>query len=409
MQEVQPAARDPRLVRTIMILGALALFFVVLGQVTTLLSFFSDILLTFFLAWLLAFIISPVVSRIVGIVPRLPRAIATVIVYTAVVLVLVVVIVLVAGALATSIGEFVTTLPKIREDLPTILKPWQDWLDTVGLGQIDIVTQATAILANLDVLAGALVQPLQQIAVASVSVIGTMLIVFFLSIYMVVDRDLIMAFLFRIVPPSYAEEARLLQTSVSRSFGGFLRGQAIMGVVYFNVALLTNVVMGLPLVSLTSTSSGLLQAVPFFGPFLSWAPPVLVALLLKPDALVPTLVLMLVGWVVVMNVLQPRIMQGAVGIHPIVVLGSVLVGSRLAGVPGAIFGIPIAAVVSSFFFHFLHRSSGDRTVAGRAARRLSERDGRPVHVPREPTPGSAADIEEDIDDTPGGDPPAPDT
>lgn len=408
MQEVQPAARDSRLVRFILVLGALALFFVVLAQVTTLLSFFSDILLTFFLAWLLAFIISPVVSRIVGIVPRLPRAIATVIVYTAVVGVLVIVIVLVAGALATSIGEFVATLPKIREDLPTILKPWQDWLNTVGLGQIDIVAQATAILANLDVLAGALVEPLQQIAVASVSVIGTMLIVFFLSIYMVVDRDLIMAFLFRIVPPSYAEEARLLQTSVSRSFGGFLRGQALMGIVYFNVALLTNVVMGLPLVSLTSVSAGLLQAIPFFGPFLSWAPPVIVALFLKPEALVPTLALMMVGWVVVMNVLQPRIMQGAVGIHPIVVLGSVLVGSRLAGVPGAIFGIPIAAVVSSFFFHFLHRSTGDRTVAGRAARRLSERDGRPVHVPREPTPGSAADIEEDIDDTPGGDPPDPD-
>ena len=60
-----------------------------------------------------------------------------------------------------------------------------------------------------------------------------MLIVFFLSIYMVVDRDQILAFLFRLVPPTYAEEARLLQTSVSRSFGGFLRGQALMGIVYF--------------------------------------------------------------------------------------------------------------------------------------------------------------------------------
>ena len=117
-------------------------------------------------------------------------------------------------------------------------------------------------------------------------------------------------------------------------------------------------------------------------------PPVVVALLLEPDALIPTLVLMLIGWFIVMNVIQPRIMQGAVGIHPIVVLGSVLIGSRLAGIPGAIFGIPIAAVVSAFFFNFLHRSTGDRTVAGRAARRLSERDGRPVHVPREPMPGS---------------------
>jgi hypothetical protein len=43
---------------------------------------------------------------------------------------------------------------------------------------------------------------------------------------------------------------------------------------------------------------------------------------------------------------------------------------------------------------FLHRASGDRSVTGRAARRLQERDGRPVHIPREPTPGSAIDIDE---------------
>ena len=96
---------------------------------------------------------------------------------------------------------------------------------------------------------------------------------------------------------------------------------------------------------------------------------------------------MIIGWFVVMNILQPRIMQGAVGIHPIVVLASVLIGSRIAGIPGAIFGIPVAAVVSAFFFHFLHRTSSDRTVADRAARRLSEREGRPVRVPREPAPG----------------------
>jgi len=167
-----------------------------------------------------------------------------------------------------------------------------------------------------------------------------------------------------------------------------------MGAVYFVVALMTSLIFGLPLAALTSVASGLLQAIPFFGPFLSWAPPVIVALLFKPEALVQTTVVMLVGWFLVMNVLQPRIMQGAVGIHPIVVLGSVLVGSRIAGIPGAIFGIPIAAVASSFFFHYLHRSTGDRSVAGRAAKRLSEREGRTIRVPREPSPGQALDPDE---------------
>ena len=394
MLNIQPGPRDRRLLSALLILGVIAVLFYVVSQLTELFFYFGDILLTFFLAWLLAFIISPIVSRVVNLIPRLPRAAATILVYSAVVIVLVVLVVIAAGALATSVANLAESIPDIRSKLPTILAPWQQWLDSVGLSQVDLIAQAEAALGNLDQVAGALVQPLQAIAVASLSVIGTMLIVFFLSIYMVLDRDVVLAFLFRIVPPSYSEEARLVETSVSRSFGGFLRGQALMGFVYFLIALATNLLLGLPLAALTSVAAGLLQMIPFFGPFVSWAPPVIVALVLQPESVVPTVILMGAGWMVVMNVLQPRIMQGAVGIHPIVVLGSVLIGGRIAGIPGAIFGIPIAAVVSALVMEFVHRASGDRSVAGRAARRLEERDGRPVRIPREPTPGSAIDIDE---------------
>jgi predicted PurR-regulated permease PerM len=394
LDSIAPEGRERRLVSAILVLGTIVLFFVAVDLAASAIGFFGDILLTFFLAWLLAFVISPVVTRIASAIPRLPRIVATVLVYTLIVVVLVFLIIVVAQALTTSITQFVASIPQIRSNINEIVAPTQAWLDSIGLAQVDLATQALAILDNLDQIAARLIVPLQSIAVASVGAIGTMLIVFILSIYMVIDRDQIVAFLFRLVPPRYAEEARLLETSVARSFGGFLRGQALMGLVYFAVALVTHLVLGLPLTPLSAAASGLLMAIPFFGPFLAWAPPVLVALVTKPDALIPATVAMAVGWFIVMNALQPRIMQGAVGIHPIVVLGSVLIGSRIAGIPGAIFGIPVAAVVSSFFFHLLHRTVGDRSVAGRAAKRVSEREGRSVHAPREPAPGQAADIPE---------------
>jgi predicted PurR-regulated permease PerM len=209
---------------------------------------------------------------------------------------------------------------------------------------------------------------------------------------MVVDRDRILSFLFRLVPPDYAEEAALLETSVAQSFGGFLRGQALMGAVYGAIAAVTSIVLGLDFMPVTSAASGILQAIPFFGPFLSWLPPVLAAVLFKPEATLPTVIAMLVGWFVVMNVLQPRLMQEAVGIHPIVVLGSVLIGSKIAGVTGAIFGIPIAAVLSAFFFHFLVITREPSPVTARAARRVEEREGRKVRVPHEPVAGVDPDV-----------------
>src|SRR5262249_13704797 len=159
-------------------------------------------------------------------------------------------------------------------------------------------------------------------------------------------------FLFRLVPPNYADEAALLEVSVAQSFGGFLRGQAVMGVVYGLIAAATSWLLGLDFLPVTSAAAGLLMMIPFFGPFVAWLPPVFAAVLFKPDATLPTVILMGIGWFVVMNVLQPRLMQHSVGIHPIVVLGSVLIGSKIAGIPGAIFGIPIAAVISAFFFHY---------------------------------------------------------
>src|SRR2546422_4696000 len=104
---------------------------------------------------------------------------------------------------------------------------------------------------------------------------------------MVADRDRILSFLFRLVPPGYAEESRLLETSVARSFGGFLRGQALMGAVYGLLAAIVSGIFGLDYLPATSALAGVLMAIPFFGPFVAWAPPVFVAIVLRPEGTPP--------------------------------------------------------------------------------------------------------------------------
>ena len=384
--------RQRRWVSAVLVLGTLVLAIVLLGLIGSIFAAFGDVVLVFFLAWLLAFILSPVVSGLTRLVPFLPRIGAVVLVYAVLVATIVLAVVLVAGALASSITDFVASVPTLRNDLPALLAPWQGRLNGLGLNQIDLAAQATSFLDNLANYAVALAGPVQQVAVASLGAMGNLLIVLILSLYMVVDRDDILSFLFRVVPPAYKEEARLLETSVARSFGGFLRGQAILGVVYAAIAAVTSALLGLPYLAVTTVLAGGLMAIPFFGPFLSWAPPVIVALLVRPDVALPAVILMGVGWILVMNALQPRLMQEAVGIHPIVVLGSVLVGSKIAGVTGAIFGIPVAAVLSAFFFHFLILNREPSPVTARAARRVEQREGRPVRVPREPAPGVDPDV-----------------
>src|SRR5215213_1783405 len=360
--------RQRRLLDAVLILAVVALAFIVVGDLANVFYSFGDIFLLFFLAWLLSFALLPLIN-LVARIPRVPQAGAVIIVYLTIVVVLLGVLVQASATLATSIGEFIQDAPRFEDQLLNVVAEVQARLEGLGF-QVDLVSQVPEIVRNLQEWAVELVGPLQSLAFASIGVLGNVLILVILSIYIAVDREAITAFLYRLVPPGFVTEARLLQTSVSKSFGGFIRGQGIMGLTMGAITAVVNIVFGLEYAA--------------------------VALLFSPDAVLPVLIIMGIGWFVSMNILQPRLMAGAVGIHPIIVLGSVIVGLRIAGIPGAIFGIPIAAVISAFFFHWYGRSRDSGTVADRAARRLAAREGRNVRRPREPVPGIDADVEEGL-------------
>jgi predicted PurR-regulated permease PerM len=397
-----PESERPWL-HALLVLGTLVLALALIGQLSVILAFFSDILLVLLLAWLLAFMLSPIANLVERAFPRLPRVAVVAGIYSVLFIGLSWVILLVAGSLASSIGNFISELPNLQARLPEILAPIQGTLESIGF-QVDLVATARDVLANLGDIGGNLVGPLTDLALFSLGMVGNLLMVVFLSLFIVLDKDRILAYVNRLVPPRYSDEARLFETSVATSFGGFIRGQAIQGIIYAAVAVATHLAFGLEFLPASAALAGLLQAIPFFGPFLSWAPPVVVALLTKPDAILPALIVMAIGWFVVMNIVVPRVMSQAVGVHPVVVLVSVLIGLKVAGIAGAIFALPFAAVIAAFFHHFLGRNANvPRDVTTRAARRVGEREGRAVRVPQPPRVGASGgavpvDPAEDADD-----------
>jgi predicted PurR-regulated permease PerM len=383
--------RERRWFDAILVLAALALAFVVVGFVGAIFAVFGDLIMVFFLAWLLAFMLGPIIDQVHKI-PFVTRTGAVLAVYLLIFGSLVVVSLVVASALVNSITDFITNLPSLRANLPSILQPWQARLNDIGL-QVNLQAQASVFLDNLSQYAAQLAVPLQQVAVASLGAIGNLLLVVVLSLYMVADRDRLVAFMFWLVPTGYKAEAEVLEEAVARSFGGFIRGQVVTGLAFGAICLVASLVFGLDFAAVTTAVAGLLMMIPFFGPFVSWIPPILVAILSKPETTLGVAIIVAIGWLVVMNWLQPRIMSTSLRIHPIVVLGSVLVGLKIAGVPGAVFGIPVAAVISALFLHALSGRRGATPVAERAAARVGRREGRLVRRPREPDPTVDRDVE----------------
>jgi predicted PurR-regulated permease PerM len=249
------SSREHRWLTSLLVLATLAFAFVVVDYVGKWITFFGDVIMIFFLAWLLAFILSPIANGLVHLFPRLPRSLAVIVVYSVLIVILISAILLVAQQLYSSITNLVPNIPT-GDALRQKLQPEQDWLNSIGGNRIVLYDQVNLLLDNLKNGASDLAKPIGDLAVASLGIFGNLLFIFFLSLYMAVDRDHIVSFLFRIVPPAYTDEARLLEHSVARSFGGFLRGQASMGLMYGAISMVASALLGLPYLPVTAFSSG---------------------------------------------------------------------------------------------------------------------------------------------------------
>jgi predicted PurR-regulated permease PerM len=95
---------------------------------------------------------------------------------------------------------------------------------------------------------------------------------------------------------------------------------------------------------LASVVAGVVLLIPFLGPVVAVAVPVMIALLTHPEVTLFLFVALLALQQVIFNVLAPRILSQQVGLHPLLVFFAVLTGARVAGVWGAVFGVPIVAV-----------------------------------------------------------------
>ncbi|MFV2062096.1 MAG: AI-2E family transporter [Chloroflexota bacterium] len=381
---------EGRWIRALLILATLTVALVFAGLAANVVLYFSDIILILVMAWVFAFVLSPLVEFIKRLLPAAPRTLVVVTVYALLFLTLSAIVLVIATELAASIVNFTEELPSLQEQMPAILAPWQDRLAELGL-QVDLALLSNQALLEIANSSGQLLGPLQELALASLGTLGNIMFMIVLSLFIVIDKDRLLSFINQVTPPRFAGEMRLFQTSVASSFGGFIRGQGVQGLIYGAIAAAGSIALGIDYMPLTTALVAIFQMIPFFGPFISWAPPVVAAILTMPDAVIPITIIMAVGWFITMNIVQPRVMASSVGIHPVVVLVSVLIGLRVQGVIGAIFAIPVAAVISAFFFHYLDRSQGGpRDVTSRAVKRVEEREGRSVRVPTPPganTPG----------------------
>jgi predicted PurR-regulated permease PerM len=91
---------------------------------------------------------------------------------------------------------------------------------------------------------------------------------------------------------------------------------------------------------------GLTEVIPILGPWLGLIPAALVALTVSPL----TAVLVIAAYILIQQAeaqfLVPKVMGKAVGLSPVIIIITLLIGAKLFGVVGAVVAVPVAAVIS---------------------------------------------------------------
>jgi predicted PurR-regulated permease PerM len=307
---------------------------------------FSNIILLFFLSWLIAFILRPLARWLHG--RGMPYTLAVAVVYLGLALILVVggvllvpVITQQTGNLINNAGGYTTQIEGLVSGAQATLMSWG--VQASDLDKISSQLLGQAQTATLSVLQNTLVL-LQSVATLALQIIFIVLI----SFYIMKDGDRLSAGILHLLPPRWEDEIRLVALSIEKSFGGFIRGQLLFALIY---ALLNAIIMLAPpfqldYVVVASIVAGFCMIIPLVGNYLAYVPPMLVCVVTKPDLWVWLLLALFIGQSLMMNFVGPRVMSSAIGLHPIYVVAALLVGGQIAGVWGALFGIPVAGAIN---------------------------------------------------------------
>jgi len=345
-------------------------------------SHFAQTILIFFLAWMLSFILNPAVD-VVARRWRLGRPAAVSIVFLGIIAVVALVGFLVVPPAVKQVAALGDKVPEYRQNTGKLVTDLQSWLDERHIN-IDITGVNTEDLSKqIDKTGASLAQNALGLAPKVIEGIFDTVIILVVSFYMMLDAPRISAAMISVTPERYRRDVRMLFASIDHSFGGYIRASVALALLYAAGTALTMWGTGIPFVLPVSMFAGFMLIIPFIGDVIAVIPTIVIGLFTTSLVhVIIALVAMIALQQLVLQVIRPKLMGKSVGLHPLWVLAAFFLGARAAGLWGALFSVPIAAIIQSVVQLYYYRVTGRPQPAALAA--LMREATAPFPLRREP-------------------------
>lgn len=331
--------REARLVFWLVVLALVAAIVTISADSLSVLAGPAVIL---FVAWLMAYVLEPPVSWLQRHLPSSGRGVPVAITYLVTAVVAFLVLAGAGLALLSAAISFVDQLPAILERVGEVLRPIIESLGIRLPSGADVVAAIQEWLLRYgSQLADAATAAVRNI----IGVVAGLITAVFISVGLAVGQVSLLGWMRRFLPSRTYRDLTELERAIAVSFGGFVRGRLLIGAIFGGIVVLAAVILGIPYAPLIGVIAGLIVFIPWIGPLLGWAVLPAFALVLEPDAVVPSLIISVLAAVAVQLVVTQLVMGAAVNMSPVAVFVVVILGTSIAGIMGAVFAIPVAAAV----------------------------------------------------------------
>ena len=265
---------------------------------------------------------------------KIPRSIAIVLTY--------VILVSIIGLIATLI-------------IPPLIWQFQKLLEQIGEYILPLLPFLESSTGNLTDQIPKLSQNVLKITTGVFSTVIGLFTFAIITFYMLVERHHFKIFLDNFIGRKAERKVSVIIVAIERKLGAWVLGQLALAVIVGVITYIGLTLLGVEFALSLSIIAGILEIVPIIGPIISAIPAVILGFIISPLTGLLVLLLFVIVQQLENNVISPQIMKKTVGLNPIVVIISILVGAKIAGFLGVVFAIPVAAAASVFVGDFFNK------------------------------------------------------
>ncbi len=181
------------------------------------------------------------------------------------------------------------------------------------------------------------------------SIVALLIIIPFMTYFLLKDNKKIIKGIINIVPNRYFEVSYAVLSEINIQLGRYVRSWILDALIVGVLSAIGLTILGIKNSVSIGVVAGLGHLIPYFGPIAGGLPALLFSIVQFGNlSQLPTIILMFVIIYAIDNgFVQPNLFSKSTDLHPLAIIILILIGEQLMGVLGMVLAVPIATVIKT--------------------------------------------------------------